>query len=37
MRLQLNNPIMQLSLAALVVIPGLRLRDKGLLDGTNFI
>ena len=32
----LNNPNMQLSLLALVVIPELRLTDKGLVDGTNF-
>ena len=33
---QLNNPNMQLSLMALVVIPELRLSDKGLVDSTNF-
>ncbi len=32
----LNNPNMQLSLLALVVIPQLRLSDKGLVDVTNF-
>jgi len=32
----LNNPNMQLSLLALVVIPELRLTDKGLVDGVNF-
>jgi len=32
----LNNPNMQLSLMALVVIPELRLTDKGLVDSTNF-
>jgi adenine deaminase len=32
----LNNPNMQLSLLALVVITELRLSDKGLVDGTNF-
>lgn len=32
----LNNPNMQLSLLALVVIPELRLTDKGLVDCTNF-
>ena len=32
----LNNPNMQLSLLALVVIPELRLTDMGLVDGTNF-
>jgi adenine deaminase len=32
----LNNPNMQLSLLALVVIPELRLSDKGLVDVTNF-
>ncbi len=32
----LNNPNMQLSLLALVVIPELRLSDKGLVDGINF-
>ncbi len=32
----LNNPNMQLSLLALVVIPELRLTDKGLVDSTNF-
>jgi adenine deaminase len=33
---KLNNPNMQLSLLALVVIPELRLSDKGLVDVTNF-
>ena len=33
---QLNNPNMQLSLLALVVIPELRISDKGLVDVTNF-
>jgi adenine deaminase len=33
---ELNNPNMQLSLLALVVIPELRLSDKGLLDVTTF-
>jgi adenine deaminase len=33
---QLNNPNMQLSLLALVVIPELRITDKGLVDGKNF-
>jgi adenine deaminase len=32
----MNNPNMQLSLLALVVIPELRLTDKGLVDGNNF-
>lgn len=32
----LNNPIMQLSLLALVVIPELRISDKGLVDVTKF-
>ena len=32
----INNPNMQLSLLALVVIPELRLTDKGLVDGTKF-
>jgi adenine deaminase len=32
----LNNPNMQLSLLALVVIPELRLSDKGLVDVTQF-
>jgi adenine deaminase len=32
----LNNPNMQLSLLALVVIPELRLSDLGLLDVKNF-
>jgi adenine deaminase len=32
----LNNPNMQLSLLALVVIPALRLSDRGLVDVTNF-
>jgi adenine deaminase len=33
---QLNNPNMQLSLLALVVIPELRISDKGLIDVTKF-
>jgi adenine deaminase len=33
----LNNPNMQLSLLALVVIPELRISDKGLVDVTKFI
>ena len=33
---KLNNPNMQLSLLALVVIPELRLTDKGLVDSKNF-
>ena len=33
---RLNNPNMQLSLLALVVIPELRISDKGLVDVTNF-
>ena len=33
---RLNNPNMQLSLLALVVIPELRLSDKGLVDVTRF-
>lgn len=33
---QLNNPNMQLSLLALVVIPELRISDKGLVDVTTF-
>jgi adenine deaminase len=33
---ELNNPNMQLSLLALVVIPELRISDKGLVDVTNF-
>ena len=33
---KLNNPNMQLSLLALVVIPELRLSDKGLVDVTKF-
>lgn len=33
---ELNNPNMQLSLLALVVIPELRLSDKGLVDVTQF-
>ena len=33
---QLNNPNMQLSLLALVVIPELRISDKGLVDVTSF-
>ena len=32
----LNNPNMQLSLLALVVIPELRITDRGLVDATNF-
>jgi adenine deaminase len=32
----LNNPNMQLSLLALVVIPELRISDKGLVDVTTF-
>jgi adenine deaminase len=32
----LNNPNMQLSLLSLVVIPELRLSDKGLVDVTKF-
>ena len=32
----LNNPNMQLSLLALVVIPELRISDKGLVDVTRF-
>jgi adenine deaminase len=32
----LNNPNMQLSLLALVVIPELRISDRGLVDVTNF-
>ena len=32
----LNNPNMQLSLLALVVIPDLRISDKGLVDVTKF-
>jgi len=32
----LNNPNMQLSLLALVVIPELRISDKGLVDVSNF-
>jgi adenine deaminase len=32
----LNNPNMQLSLLALVVIPELRISDKGLVDVTKF-
>jgi adenine deaminase len=32
----LNNPNMQLSLLALVVIPELRISDLGLVDSTNF-
>ncbi len=34
---QLNNPNMQLSLLALLVIPELRISDKGLVDVTQFI
>jgi len=33
---KLNNPNMQLSFLALVVIPELRISDKGLVDVTNF-
>jgi len=33
---KLNNPNMQLSLLALVVIPELRITDKGLVDGNTF-
>ncbi len=33
---RLNNPNMQLSLLALVVIPELRISDKGLVDTTRF-
>jgi len=33
---ELNNPNMQLSLLALVVIPELRISDKGLVDVVNF-
>jgi adenine deaminase len=33
---QLNNPNMQISLLALVVIPELRLSDLGLVDVTHF-
>ena len=33
---QLNNPNMQLSLLALVVIPELRISDMGLVDVTKF-
>ena len=33
---QLNNPNMQLSLLALVVIPELRISDRGLVDVTKF-
>ena len=33
---RLNNPNMQLSLLALVVIPELRISDKGLVDVTKF-
>ena len=33
---ELNNPNMQLSLLALVVIPELRISDKGLVDVTRF-
>ena len=33
---QLNNPNMQLSLLALVVIPELRISDLGLVDVTQF-
>jgi adenine deaminase len=34
---RLNNPNMQLSLLALVVIPELRLTDRGLVDSANFV
>ena len=33
---KLNNPNMQLSLLALVVIPELRISDKGFVDVTKF-
>ncbi|HNK64650.1 MAG TPA: adenine deaminase C-terminal domain-containing protein, partial [Anaerolineales bacterium] len=33
---ELNNPNMQMSLMALVVIPELRISDKGLVDVTRF-
>jgi adenine deaminase len=33
---RLNNPNMQLSLLALVVIPELRISDRGLVDVTRF-
>jgi adenine deaminase len=33
---ELNNPNMQLSLLALVVIPELRISDLGLVDVTKF-
>jgi adenine deaminase len=33
---QINNPNMQLSLLALVVIPELRISDKGLVDVVEF-
>ena len=33
---KLNNPNMQLSLMALVVIPELRISDKGFVDVTKF-
>jgi adenine deaminase len=33
---ELNNPNMQLSLLGLVVIPELRISDKGLVDVTRF-
>jgi adenine deaminase len=33
---KLNNPNMQLSLLALVVIPSLRISDQGLVDVTRF-
>jgi len=33
---KLNNPNMQLSLLGLVVIPEIRLSDKGLVDVTTF-
>jgi adenine deaminase len=33
---KLNNPNMTMSLLALVVIPELRISDKGLVDVTNF-
>jgi len=33
---ELNNPNMQLSLLALVVIPEIRISDKGIVDVNNF-
>ena len=36
MRLHVDNPNMQLSLLALVVIPELRISDLGLVDVTKF-